>query len=347
MFNGLNALVIGAGSGIGEAICKELARKGCNLCICDENETITEKIAQTCQDIGSSLNVFAKTFNLTDKEAINKNLLDVLDKFSNKVNVLINLQCDMAPGGFLDVSQASFEKILSINFLSVVQITRLILPYMIQSTKAFILNLSSVSGESSAISPALNAAFASSKAALTRFTESLYKESLTHFPHVIVKVALNSFLKSNFESKPSRLSGNYPHLKRKLIPGLTSLTADEVVTLSDGKVEEIFFQVCADGIRLPNERAAKYIITAMASSSFRILLGDEVFVADLVIRLFPELVHVEIFKRWGLQAWRIYAAIFEKYLAKTLGIVAYPATISLFLSWISLLLKKIVFKTKL
>ncbi len=131
---GKTALVTGGGSGIGAAICAELARAGARILVSDINAEAAAKIAATLPD-ATSLQLDAASLPATQRAAASIPALDIL------VN-----NAGIAGVGTVETTTAEdFDRIMRVNVSSVFYMTQSFLPTILRS-QGSIVNIASVAG---------------------------------------------------------------------------------------------------------------------------------------------------------------------------------------------------------
>lgn len=134
--NGLQALVTGGASGIGEATCRELVRAGAFVWIADINLAAAETLAAS---LGNSR---AVRMDVTSAESIAEaaSLITGLD-------ILVN-NAGIGHVGSIETTQSTdFDRLLDVNVRSVYLVTQRLLPLLLASpNKGSIVNIASVAG---------------------------------------------------------------------------------------------------------------------------------------------------------------------------------------------------------
>jgi len=165
------AIITGAGGGIGSVVAHTLANEGCNLVLIDyipENlNALSEKIKRyNCQS-------FQMTINVTKSKEVERMINEAIKRFS-KIDILINaagIYGSMGP--FIGNDIDKWIKTININLIGTVLCTKIVLPFMIKQRSGKIINFSG----GGAFNPRPNfSAYATSKAAVARFTETLAEE---------------------------------------------------------------------------------------------------------------------------------------------------------------------------
>ncbi len=142
-FKGKNAIVTGAGRGIGKAIALSLATKGANLILFDINE---ENLVNTAAEIGN-LGVKVKTVvvDVSDESAIRNAIDDSIKEFS-QIHILINNAAIPVSSDFLNSDSSAWKKSIDVNILGTMYPTHSLLPHMIEKGYGRIVNIGSVAG---------------------------------------------------------------------------------------------------------------------------------------------------------------------------------------------------------
>ncbi len=166
------AVVTGGSQGIGKAICLMLARQGATVVACarkvEKLQAVAEEAAKQCL----SGKVQPYPLDVTDREAIDKMVEDVIAQHS-KIDVLVNNAGITKDGLMLNMEDEQFEAVLTTNLRSAFWTVRAVSKYMVRARFGRIINISSVSG---VMGNAGQSNYAASKAGLIGFTKSVAKE---------------------------------------------------------------------------------------------------------------------------------------------------------------------------
>ncbi|MDR6124009.1 3-oxoacyl-[acyl-carrier protein] reductase [Bacillus sp. SLBN-46] len=171
---GKTALVTGAGRGIGRATAIALAKEGVNLGLIGLNMSNLEKVAAELAHY--DVKVSAATADVTDLESVT-HAVEHIKSDLGAIDILINNAGVAKFGGFLDLTPEEWEKIIQVNLMGVYNVTRAVLPGMIERKSGDIINISSSAGQKGA---PVTSAYSASKFAVLGLTESLMLEVRKH-----------------------------------------------------------------------------------------------------------------------------------------------------------------------
>lgn len=171
---GKNALITGAGKGIGKAISIALASEGVNVGLLARTEKDLKKLAQEIEVSGVKSAIAMA--DVSDIGAVNK----AVEKIQNElgpIDILINNAGIGKFGKFLDLEPEEWEKQVKVNLFGIYYVTRAVLPEMIERKTGDIINISSTSGLKGA---AGTSAYSASKFGVMGLSESLMQEVRKH-----------------------------------------------------------------------------------------------------------------------------------------------------------------------
>ena len=169
-FSGRVAAITGAGSGIGRALARELARRGAHLALSDVDETGLAETVALCE--GNGVKVTSHRVDVADRAAVFA-WADQVATEHGKVNLVFN-NAGVALAATIDEgSVEDIEWLVGINYWGVVFGTKAFLPHLKAAGEGHIVNLSSVFG---LISVPAQSAYNASKFAVRGFTDALRME---------------------------------------------------------------------------------------------------------------------------------------------------------------------------
>jgi 3-oxoacyl-[acyl-carrier protein] reductase len=169
-----NALITGAGKGIGKAIALALAKEGVNVILVSRTQSDVDQLATETASFG--VKSLALAADVSDINAINTAVEKALDEFKS-IDILINSAGIASFGKFLELEPTAWERIIQVNLMGTYYTTRAIIPNMIERQTGDIINISSTAGLNG---NALTSAYSASKFAVLGLTDSLMQEMRKH-----------------------------------------------------------------------------------------------------------------------------------------------------------------------
>ena len=166
------ALITGASAGIGKAFAENLARRGFNLVLTARRvDRLDALAAELRSKHGVEVTVFSA--DLAEVDACDR-LFAELNKAALAVDFLVNNAGYGVPGKFLKPDWATHEAFMRVLVESVLKMSYLLLPQMVERGYGRIINVASLAG----LVPgsAGHTLYGASKAFLIRFSESLHAE---------------------------------------------------------------------------------------------------------------------------------------------------------------------------
>jgi short-subunit dehydrogenase len=172
---GMHIIITGASSGIGEAIARQLASEGHRLVLAARR---TDKLEALARDLNpSGKRVIVATTDLTkpgDLETLVARARGVFGAVSAVINNAgISGTIEGKPGKWWLEAPEPHRALLETNLLAAIELTRLVLPEMIENRAGAIVNIGSVAGRI-----ASSSLYSASKFGLRGFSLSLRRELL-------------------------------------------------------------------------------------------------------------------------------------------------------------------------
>ncbi len=169
----MTALVTGASRGIGEQFALQLADRGVNLVLVARSGGQLQELASDLRGRHSELDVTVHAADLSDAGEVNA-LATKLTSSGVAIDVLINNAGVGSHGRFIDQDPVGISHEIQLNCVSLVALTRELLPAMVAQGQGGIINVSSTA----AFQPVPTmAVYAASKAFVLSFTEALWGET--------------------------------------------------------------------------------------------------------------------------------------------------------------------------
>lgn len=169
-FQGKTVLVTGAASGIGLATARRFAEAGAQVILTDINVTLGEKLATDLRAEGADVRFFK--LDVADLPSANAAAERVRAEVG-RLDVLVNAAGWDIIEPFMDNTPEYWAKIVGLNFMGPIQVTRAMLPLLIESGSGRIVNISSDAGRVGSFGETV---YAGAKGGVIAFTKSLARE---------------------------------------------------------------------------------------------------------------------------------------------------------------------------
>jgi short-subunit dehydrogenase len=253
-FAGRVAAITGAGSGIGRALARNLAGRGCHLALSDIDELGLAETVEQCRDSG--VTITSQRVDVADRASVFE-WADRVVAEHGRVNLIFN-NAGVALGATIEaMSYQDLEWLMNINFWGVVHGTKAFLPHLVASGEGHIVNVSSVFG---LVSIPSQSAYNSAKFAVRGFTDALRMELEIEGAPVSATTIHPGGIKTNIA-------------RRARVDASAAVVAGEDVAGSFDKA----------ALTSP-ERAARQILAAVAGNRRRALIGPDAKLIDLLSR---------------------------------------------------------------
>lgn len=167
-------LITGGSSGIGQALARKFIDLGANVYIIARR---LENLTSTILDLKSRrINANQLVGLISTDVASERQVQSILEKFMAKVGVpdyVINCAGTVVPGTISELDSNVFHSIMNVNFFGTVNVTKAVLPGMLQRGSGHIVNISSFLGFFASYG---YSAYASSKFAVRGFSDVIRAE---------------------------------------------------------------------------------------------------------------------------------------------------------------------------
>jgi 3-oxoacyl-[acyl-carrier protein] reductase len=240
--SGRNAIITGASQGLGLEIARHFVREGAGVALCARDATRLEPAARELRALATAgQKIVALSCDVSDPAAVEKFVAAALAALGS-VQVLVNNAGIYGPKGPTEsVDFDEWKRALEINLYGVLLPCRALIPHFKAQGRGKIINLSG--GGATAPLPNISA-YAASKAAVVRLTETLAEELRANHIDVnaVAPGALNTrLLDEVLEAGPQNVGDNFYQraLKQKETGGAplalgASLCVWLASTVSDG-----------------------------------------------------------------------------------------------------------------
>jgi 2-hydroxycyclohexanecarboxyl-CoA dehydrogenase len=169
---GKNVIITGGGSNIGFGIVMGFAKEGCNIMIADLDDKQAQKAADKAKKLGAPKAIVMKTdvTKLDQVEAmVNKTIAEL-----GSVDVLINNVGWDVQQMFMDTGPDFWDKVIALNYRSVLNVTKTVLVHMIKQGKGAVVTTGSDAGR---VGEFKEAVYGGTKGAVIAFTKAVARET--------------------------------------------------------------------------------------------------------------------------------------------------------------------------
>ena len=241
-FENQDAIVTGAGRGIGHAIAVRLASEGARVACVSRSD---ENAKRTADELNSLRADSAKHYavDVADHAAVQKIGAQILEDFT-KIDILVNNAGVTRDGLAMRMSVEDWDTVINTNLRGAFNFTQAIIRAMIKQRSGRIINITSVIG---LIGNAGQTNYAASKAGLIGFTKSLARELASR--NITVNAVAPGFITTDMTAG---LSDEIKKTIQSQIPlgktGVPEDVASTVAFLASAEANYITGQVvCVDG----------------------------------------------------------------------------------------------------
>jgi 3-oxoacyl-[acyl-carrier protein] reductase len=137
------AVVIGGGGGIGAAIAVLFAQEGADVAVLDRNEPNATAVAEECK--GSDVRGTALAVDVTDSEAVRAAMDRIVEELGG-IDILVNSAGVLDETPLLQMTEATFDKVLAVDLKAVFLAVRWAAPHMLERGGGRIINIASQLG---------------------------------------------------------------------------------------------------------------------------------------------------------------------------------------------------------
>jgi meso-butanediol dehydrogenase/(S,S)-butanediol dehydrogenase/diacetyl reductase len=166
-FEGVTALVTGAGQGIGRACVERLAAEGARVAVSDLDPDLARSVAD---DLPESAGRVALLMDVTDRASVDGAVATAAAELGG-LDVVVNVAGgDLPHGDFEETGDEVWSALLELNLVGVARVCRAAIPFLRRSSRSpAIVTVSSINGQTALGSEP----YSSAKAGLTSLTANL------------------------------------------------------------------------------------------------------------------------------------------------------------------------------
>jgi meso-butanediol dehydrogenase/(S,S)-butanediol dehydrogenase/diacetyl reductase len=166
-FDGVTALITGAGQGIGRGCAVRLAAEGARVAVSDLDPDLARSVAD---ELPESAGRLALRMDVTDRASVDGAVTRVADELGG-LDVVVNVAGgDLPHGVFEETGDEIWSALLELNLVGVARVCRAAIPHLRRSSRSpSIVTISSINGQTALGSEP----YSSAKAGLTALTANL------------------------------------------------------------------------------------------------------------------------------------------------------------------------------
>ncbi len=168
------AVVTGGASGMGEATCHELGRRGHKVAVLDMNADAAQRVTDDLRSVG--ITAVAAGADITDRAAVEEAFGKVRSEFG-PVEILVTSAGMFGYASFAEITEQSWAQMIDVNLSGTFRCCQVALPDMVDAGWGRIVMISSSSAQRGT---PFAAHYAASKGALLTLTKSLAREYAVH-----------------------------------------------------------------------------------------------------------------------------------------------------------------------
>lgn len=171
---GKTALVTGGGRGIGRAIALALAQEGAQIAVLDILRDNAEGVRREIETLG--VKGLALGADLTRRAEVVRAVEEALTQFG-QLDILVNNAGWDKLEPFLESEEETWDKIIAVNFKSVLYVCKAALPRMVERNTGKVISIASDAGRAGSMGEAV---YAGTKGAIIAFSKTLAREMARH-----------------------------------------------------------------------------------------------------------------------------------------------------------------------
>jgi 2-hydroxycyclohexanecarboxyl-CoA dehydrogenase len=170
--DGRTALVTGAAGGIGGAISRHLARANANVAVCDLDGDAARRIAAELAGVGKGT-IAGYAMDVSDSSNV-ADAVAAIEAQQGPVDILVNNAGIDKIERFVESTEDTWKKLVSVNYLGPVIVTRSVLDGMIERGYGRIVNVASDAGR---VGSSGEVVYSGTKGAVIAFGKALARET--------------------------------------------------------------------------------------------------------------------------------------------------------------------------
>ncbi|HEY5834406.1 SDR family oxidoreductase [Streptomyces sp.] len=215
-----SALVTGASAGIGRTLVERFAARGLTVYALARDAVRLEELADRCGAVPIAV-------DLADTAALTAAVADL------RIDVLANVAGVSRPGNILGSTESDIDDLVDVNLRALLQLTRLVLPGMVERDLGHVINIGSIAGTYNFYG---HTAYHATKAAVHQLSRQLRNDTVGK------RIRVTEISPGRVETEIfGRNLGGTPEAmetaRTTFFEGFESLTTDDIVGVIDYAVE--------------------------------------------------------------------------------------------------------------
>lgn len=296
-FEGRIAVVTGAGSGMGRELARQLSGEGCHVAMCDISSTNLDETEDLCR-AGAAPGTRTSTFvaDVADEPAVQAFAASVATEHqTDHINLLFNNAGIGGGGSFVLDERADWETTFNICWGGVYLCTRAFMPMLLASSEGHVVNTSSVNGFWASLGLGIpHTAYSAAKFAVKGFTEALLTDFRLNAPHLRASVVMPGHIGTSIVINSGKVLGREPkELTAEQVAELRTRIARAGIDVGGASDDDIRLgmqlqgEMFRDNAPTTAAQAATAILDGVRADQWRILVGDDAFALDELVRERP------------------------------------------------------------
>ena len=307
-FGGKLAVVTGGGSGMGRALCRQLAAEGCDVATCDVLDDNLAETKQLCEQVaGQGRIVSIHHCDVADEDEVAEFRDAVKSQHdADHIDLLFNNAGIGGGASFVSGEREEWERTFNICWFGVYYCARAFMPLLFASKDAHMVNTSSVNGFWATLGPhSAHSAYSAAKFAVKGFSEALITDFARNAPHVKVSVVMPGHIGTSIAINSGIIMRGGKGGDERPAPEDLKRWRERYVAMglldedaSDEQLREMIAEMgrnFRDNAPTSAEQAASIILDGVREERWRILVGDDAQRLDEMVRETPEEAYTEAF----------------------------------------------------
>ncbi len=294
------AVVTGGGTGMGRELVCQLIAEGAHVAMCDvsaENMAETASLANPAEgqrltshvcDVSSEAQMLAFRDEVAEQHA------------TNHIHLLFNNAGIGGGGEFVTGDRDLWERTFAVCWYGVYYGCRAFMDMLVAAPEGHVVNTSSVNGFWASVGPNVShTAYSAAKFAVKGFTEALVTDLRLNAPHVKASVVMPGHIGTSIALNTGKVLGTGDALSAsaedvQAIRERLKAAGMPVDNVPDDHIREMMHQRALDfRDKAPTTAAdaATIILNDVRAGRWRILVGDDAYALDELVRADPEAVY--------------------------------------------------------